>query len=143
MRYTDDFLLFGDDKERLWELRAGIVEQLARVRLKLSEPKSRLLAVREGVLFCGFRFLPGVRPRILGATTRRFEWRRGWLAGRRDFRRLTCAVFAWYQFSREANSEGLRRAYGGWPLSGARKRRRAGARHRCKRQPRLYHPAWT
>jgi len=27
LRYTDDFLLFGNDKGRLWELQAGIVEQ--------------------------------------------------------------------------------------------------------------------
>jgi hypothetical protein len=111
LRYTDDFLLFGDDKARLWELRAGIVEQLARVRLKPAEPKSRLLATAEGVPFCGFRFLPGLRPRILGATKRRFERRQRALSRSRDFRRLTQTVFAWYQFSREGNSEGLRRAY--------------------------------
>ena len=80
LRYTDDFLLCDDDKERLWELRAGIVAQLARLRLKLAEPKSRLLATREGVPFCGFRFLPGRRPRLLGATKRRFEQRRYRLA---------------------------------------------------------------
>jgi len=168
LRYTDDFLLFGDDKARLWELRAGLVEQLARVRLKLAEPKSRLLATREGVPFCGFRFLPGLRPRILGATKRRFEARRfrlfrqarptamsgqpgagdrfslspaeGERAGvrgqatsetlrprarlRPDFSRITQAVFAWYQFSREGNSEGLRRAYARWPLDARLKRRR-------------------
>jgi hypothetical protein len=112
LRYTDDFLLFGDDKARLWELRAGIAEQLARVRLKLAEPKSRLLATREGVPYCGFRFLPGLRPRVLGATKRRFERRRRVLARRRDFARLTPLVFAWYQFSREGNTHGLRRAYG-------------------------------
>ena len=39
LRYTDDFLLFGDDKARLRELRAGVAGQLARVRLKLAEPK--------------------------------------------------------------------------------------------------------
>jgi hypothetical protein len=92
-------------------LHAGIVEQLARVRLKLAEPKSRLLVTREGVPFCGFCFLPGLRPRILGATKRRFERRRRHLAARRDFRGQTQTVFAWYQFSREGNSEGLRRAY--------------------------------
>ena len=59
LRYTDDFLLFGDEKARLWELRDGIVDQLALVRLKLAEPKSRLLTTGEGVPFCGFRFLPG------------------------------------------------------------------------------------
>ena len=78
---------------------------------ELAVPKSRLLATREGVPFCGFRFLPGLAPRILGATKRRFEHRRRLLAARGDFRRLTTAVFSWYQFSREANSSGLRRSY--------------------------------
>lgn len=119
LRYTDDFLLFSEDKGRLWELRAGIVEQLARVRLALAEPKSRLLATREGVPFCGFRFLPGRRPRVLGATKRRFERRRQRLGRGREFRRLTVAVFAWYQFSREGNTEGLRRDYFRRPLAPA------------------------
>jgi hypothetical protein len=111
VRYTDDFLLFGDDKARLWDLRTGIVEQLVKGRLKLAEPKSRLLATREGVPFCGFRFLPGLRPRILGATKRRFETRRRCLVRAKDFSKLSRGLFAWYQFSREGNSEGLRRAY--------------------------------
>jgi hypothetical protein len=117
LRYTDDFLLFGDDKARLWELHAGVVQQLARVRLQLAEPKSRVMATREGVPFCGFRFLPGLRPRILGATKRRFEARRQALFKRRDLARLGVAVFAWYQFSREGNSAGLRQAYAGRPLT--------------------------
>ena len=157
LRYTDDFLLFGDDKPRLWERHAGVVEQLARLRLKLAEPKSRLLATREGVPFCGFRFQPGLRPRLLGATKRRFErrryqlfrsgvsverrtlsvangeWRRSTetplrpraaAPARQTVARLTQAVFAFYQFSREGNSEGLRRAYTQWPLEARLKRRR-------------------
>lgn len=111
LRYTDDFLLFGDDKTRLWELRGGIEAQLELIRLRLAEPKSRLLATREGVPFCGFRFLPALRPRVLGATKRRFELRRCRLSRRKDFRQLTPCVFAWYQFSREGNSKGLRLAY--------------------------------
>ncbi len=119
LRYTDDFLVFGDDKARLWELREGVRRQLAALRLKLAEPKSRLLAAAEGVPFCGFRFLPGLRPRILGATKRRFERRRVALYARGDMGRLGESVFAWYQFSREGNSQGLRRAYAGWPLAGS------------------------
>jgi hypothetical protein len=111
LRYTDDFLLFGDDRAGLWALRSGIADQLAGVRLQLAEPKSRLLATREGVPFCGFRFEPGQRPRILGATKRRFERRARRLRGARNFARLGQTVFAWYQFSREAASVGLRRAY--------------------------------
>jgi len=123
LRYTDDFLMFGDDKHRLWALREGIVAQLAAARLHLAEPKSRLLATREGVPFCGFRFLPGLRPRILGPPKRRFERRRNYLVAQRDLARLGVGVFAWYQFSREANSVGLRRAYVHWPLAARLKRR--------------------
>jgi len=114
LRYTDDFLLFSDDKARLRELREGIRVNLTGLRLRLVEPKSRLLATREGVPFCGFRFLPELRPRVLGPTKRRFERRRRVLARRRDSVRLTVSVFAWYQFSREGNTEGLRRAYCRW-----------------------------
>ncbi len=131
LRYTNDFLVFGNDKARLWELREGIVAQLAAVRLKLAEPKSRLLATREGVPFCGFRFLPDLRPRILGATKRRFEARRYHLFERAPLKRLTQAVFAWYQFSREGNSEGLRRAYAKWPPDARLKRRQR--KHRVLR----------
>lgn len=123
LRYTDDFLLFGKTKERLWELRAGVVEQLAALRLKLALPKSRLMATHEGVPFCGFRFLPDRGSRVLGATKRRFELRRYTLFAQMDFPRLTASIYGWYQFSREANSEGLRRAYAKWPLASRMKRR--------------------
>lgn len=133
LRYTDDFLILGDDKERLWELHSIAREELAAARLKLAEPKSRLLATREGVPFCGFRFLPGLRPRVLGATKRMFEARRTHFARPGpSLARLSAAVFAWYQFSREGNSEGLRRAYAQWPLDPALKRRR-GRTHRVRR----------
>ena len=125
LRYTDDFLLFGDDKVRLWELRQGIQEQLASLRLKLAEPKSRLLATDEGVPFCGFRFLPGLRQRILGATKRRFEQRRYAMYRRYGTgRELRETILSWYQFSREGNSEGMKNAYRHWPLDARRKRRR-------------------
>jgi hypothetical protein len=124
LRYTDDFLLFSDDKRRLWELRARVVSELAAMRLELSEPKSRLLATKEGVPFCGFRFLPGLQPRVLGATKRRFENRRGRLSRAGEMIALTKAVFAWYQFSKEANAAGLRAAYSTWALHPSRRRSR-------------------
>jgi hypothetical protein len=100
-----------------------VVEQLAAVRLKLAEPKSRLLDTGEGVPFCGFRYLPGLRPRVLGATKRRFEGRRYRLFAQGDLPRLGAGVFAWYQFSREGNAAGLRRVYSRWPLAARLKRR--------------------
>jgi|GEM_PF-3185101 len=110
-RYTDDFLIFADDKAVLHELRAGIEEHLAELRLELAAEKTRLMTTGAGVPFCGFIFRPGLRPRVLGTTKRRFEQRRARLACGRDFLRLTQAVVSWYAFSREGNSAGLRRAY--------------------------------
>ncbi len=111
LRYTDDFLIFGNDVTRLWDLKAGIVDQLASVRLRLAEPKSRMMATREGVPFCGFRFYPDLRPRILGVTKRRFEQRRSHWMRQGKYRRLGQTVAAWYAFSREGNTLGLRKAY--------------------------------
>ncbi len=111
VRYTDDFLIFGDDRAALGAMKHAVAAELAKVHLHLAEPKSRLLATREGVPFCGFRFLPGLRPRVLGATKRRFEQRKHRLMLARDYQRVTQTVFAWYQFSKEGNTEGLRKAY--------------------------------
>ncbi len=63
-------------------------------------------------------------PRILGATRRRFEAKRYSLYRRAKMRALTQVM----QFSREANSEGLRRAYVRWPLDSRLKRRRSRKR---------------
>jgi retron-type reverse transcriptase len=111
-RYTDDFLLFADDKARLWDAWADIIGKLGEIRLHLAEPKSRLLKCSEGVPFCGFRFLPGLRPRVLGATKRRFEKRkRRLIKSAVGLAELSRSVFAWYQFSREGNTYGLRKEY--------------------------------
>lgn len=112
LRSTDDFLQFGDNKAQLWNLNAVVKEELTRLRLRLAIPKSRLLTTREGIPFCGFLFSPGFAPRVLGATKRRFERRRHHLyrEGVRG-RVLSERIFAWYQFSREGNVEGLLKAY--------------------------------
>jgi RNA-directed DNA polymerase len=124
-RYTDDFLIFGDDKTALHELRVGIESQLTALRLVLAEDKTRLMTTSEGVPFCGFVFRPGLRPRVLGATKRRFEQRRTHLARARDIFTLSRTIVSWYSFSREGNAAGLHRAYARWSLR---------QRHRQKRQ---------
>jgi len=110
-RYTDDFLVFGDDKAALHGLREGIAAHLADSRLEFALNKTRVMATREGVPFCGFVFRPGRRPRVLGVTNRRFETRRRTLAKGREMTRLGVAVRSWYAFSREGNATGLRRTW--------------------------------
>jgi hypothetical protein len=48
---------------------------------------------------------------LFGATKRRFERRCHLLRVHLEFRKLGPGVFAWYQFSCEGNTTGLRRAY--------------------------------
>jgi hypothetical protein len=114
-RYTDDFLILGDDKAALHELRTGIEAQLTALRLELAENKTRLMTTSGGVPFCGFIFHPGLRPRVLGATKRRFEQRRSRLARCHDFFALSQAIVSWYAFSREGNTTGLLQAYAAQP----------------------------
>jgi len=110
-RYTDDFLIFADNKAALHELRSGIEAQLIEMKLELAENKTRLMTTSEGVPFCGFVFQPALRPRIIGATKRRFEQRRSRLIRGRNIFALSQAVVSWYSFSREGNTTGLRRSY--------------------------------
>ena len=111
-RYTDDFLIFGDNKAALHELLDGIAMHLAESRLEFAANKTRVMATRDGVPFCGFVFSPALRRRVIGVTKRRFEARRHRL--RRtgaDIVRLGVCVRSWYAFSREGNTTGLRRTW--------------------------------
>jgi hypothetical protein len=68
------------------------------------------MATAEGVPFFGMRFFPGVAPRVLGATKRRFEKCARRLVKAKEMGRLTVATWSWYQFAREANVEGFLQA---------------------------------
>jgi len=74
-RYTDDFLIWSDDKAFLQQCRASLGSELAAERLVLHPVKPRVLPTRTGVPFLGFRFVSGVAPRVLGECKRRFERR--------------------------------------------------------------------
>ena len=57
-RYVDDFVLFGDSKDDLREMRRRIAETLEEERLRLHEGKSRLYRCSEGLTFLGWRLFP-------------------------------------------------------------------------------------
>ena len=62
LRYMDDMLLFGDDKEMLWRCHEEIVRYLAReLKLELQSKATVLAPVSEGVPFLGVRIWPSVR----------------------------------------------------------------------------------
>ncbi len=59
LRYVDDFVLFGDDRNELEAMRQAMTELLAGVRLSLHEGKSRVYRCKAGLTFLGWRFQEG------------------------------------------------------------------------------------
>jgi RNA-directed DNA polymerase len=73
-RYVDDFILFGDSKMRLREIRAAIVESMDSLRLEIHPGKSRIYRCADGVTFLGWRLFPD-RIRLVRGTVVRFRQR--------------------------------------------------------------------
>ena len=73
-RYVDDFLLFGDSKRDLNEMRSEIEALLCNLRLNLHPRKSRVYRCREGVTFLGWRVFPD-RARLVRGNLVRFRRR--------------------------------------------------------------------
>jgi retron-type reverse transcriptase len=61
LRYSDDFLLFHDDKARLHRWREAVMAFTADLRLTLHANKSVIFPTRDGVEFVGYRIFPHYR----------------------------------------------------------------------------------
>lgn len=59
LRYCDDFLVFDDDRDRLWELRARIDRVLGGIRLRLHPRKGGVHSTRSPLAFLGFTIVRG------------------------------------------------------------------------------------
>ena len=115
-RYTDDWLMWADDKARLMHMRDSITTYLGEIRLALNERKTSIMKTVYGVPFLGFRFFPSGRPHVLSCTKRRFERRtrrQQWAVsiGRLSSAGLATSVTGWRRFSEYGNVTGLWRTY--------------------------------
>ena len=61
VRYMDDFILFGDSKERMQNWRASIKKHTESLRLKMHPKKQEILPSKNGVPFLGFTLYPNLR----------------------------------------------------------------------------------
>lgn len=61
LRYVDDFLLFADDKQTLWNWRKAILNRLAKLRLTIHEERALPRPVMDGIKFLGFMIFPEYR----------------------------------------------------------------------------------
>lgn len=112
-RYVDDFVLFGDCKQELTEMRADLVQKLAELRLVLHPGKSRLYRCEDGVSFLGWQFLPNqtrlLRSSVVRCSRRMKHLEAGWAAGRLSWDTIRQSVAAWIGHASFGDTAGLRR----------------------------------
>jgi RNA-directed DNA polymerase len=123
-RYVDDLLLFDDDKARLWDWHAAVVERLARLRLTL-HPGAHPRPVTEGIPFLGFVVYPERRrlKRRKGVNFAR-RWRAltlRYAKGEITLEQLTAAAQGWANHARYGNTVGLRKAVLGSHIASPRR----------------------
>ncbi|NLH47507.1 MAG: RNA-dependent DNA polymerase [Myxococcales bacterium] len=112
LRYVDDFCVFADDKARLNQVRAAIIDYLGGHRLRLHDGKSRIYTAREGIEFLGFRHLPD-RVRVRRENVKRFGKRMralqdDYTEGRVTIDRVRASLASWLAHASYADSYRLR-----------------------------------
>ena len=112
LRYVDDFALFYDDYDYLFEARIVIEAYLAGLRLKIHPIKSQLFATVYGANFVGFRVLPD-RIRVRNDNLRRARLRfkrlqRDYARDRISVDRLTQSVQSWAAHLKHGDTGHLR-----------------------------------
>jgi len=113
LRYVDDFALFSDDRDQLWDWRQAIIARLARYRLTLHENACQVTPTCCGIPWLGFLIFP--EHRRLKARKARHATRvlcaryDDWREGRISFAELDASVKGWANHVRYADTWGLRR----------------------------------
>jgi RNA-directed DNA polymerase len=111
-RYCDDFVVFGNDKDRLRETKQRIAKYLETLRLRLHPDKSRVFRTKEGVDFLGYRIYPEFM-RVRKTNVKRFRKRLRLMArlykeGRIGLRDIQCSIHSWIGHVKHADSYRLR-----------------------------------
>jgi RNA-directed DNA polymerase len=112
VRYSDDFILFDHDKDKLTDARFRLADFAGGLRLRLHSRKTCLRPCRQGVVFLGFRLTPVTR-RVSRDGISRFRRRMRGYRSRRgrgmrpDIGRITASVRGWLAHVEHANSRAL------------------------------------
>jgi len=114
LRYVDDFLLFSDDKRRLWRWRDAIIERLGSLRLTLHARESTVYPATNGIPYLGFRLYPDhrrLKRRNGVAFARRLRaWREEVMHGELALSEITPRVQGWVAHAAHGDTWGLRRS---------------------------------
>jgi RNA-directed DNA polymerase len=113
VRYADDLVLFGDDKQFLWDCLERLKERLAEIRLKLHDDKTQIRPCTCSLKFLGFVLRRDGR-RLQQSTLRRFSarvrrWRWLWKHGRGEPAAIRESLRATIAHATFANASGVLR----------------------------------
>ena len=113
VRYVDDFLLFADEKDLLWEWREAVIRRLAGLRLTI-HPRAHPRPVSEGIPFLGFVVWPE-RRRLKRRNVIQFRRRlqklmQGYQGGQVSLDQVSASVLGWVNHACYGNTTGLRKA---------------------------------
>jgi retron-type reverse transcriptase len=113
LRYVDDFLVLGNDKTRLHEVKVAIKEFLLGLWLRLHENKTQLFPATEGTDFLGYRIFP-THLRVRKSNVHRFKRRlkrlqSAYSSGEITLEDVENSVRSWLAHATHADSYQLRR----------------------------------
>ncbi|MEM7112994.1 MAG: reverse transcriptase domain-containing protein [Chloroflexota bacterium] len=113
VRYVDDFLLFADNKQTLWQWHKALTHYLATLRLTIY-PHAHPRPVTEGFPFLGFVIYPThrrlKRRKVVHARRRLRQRVAAFREGELTLDQLDASVQGWINHVRYADSWGLRKA---------------------------------
>ncbi len=113
IRYCDDFVVFGNSKLWLNEVKCKIIGNLKTVRLRLHENKSRIYKTSDGVDFLGYRIYPDylrVRKTVVKRYSKKLKkMAEDYRTGRVVFPRIKSSIQSWIGHVKHANSFTLRK----------------------------------
>jgi len=113
IRYCDDFVIFGNSKKWLNDLKMDISDKLNKIRLSLHENKSRIYRTKDGVDFLGYRIFPDyvlVRKHIVRSFRKKLrKMVQDYRAGSIALNKIHCSIQSWIGHVRHANSYQIRK----------------------------------
>ncbi len=107
LRYMDDFLIFGNSRKALQEIKAKIRRFLKdRLALSLHEGKSQIFRTKDGIKFLGFRLYKDYR-RLASDNVRRFRRRLRETVVSGEWSVASDSIRCWLAHARYADTVGL------------------------------------
>jgi len=111
LRYVDDFALFSNNKNELWNWKSRVVERLATMRLVIHDRSCQVCPTKSGIPWLGMVIYP--ERRTLKARKARYATRSlserysAWRHGEITYEELNASLHGWVAHARHSRSPAL------------------------------------